>query len=155
MITINIDGAPIAWKRPGQRKIGCEVYTYDPQKKEKEQIRWQMRAEYREDLLKVPLKVDIKYFLPIAKSASKKRHQQMREDFIKPMKRPDIDNCAKFTLDCMTGCIFSDDSQITELNLKKQYSDCPRTSIKIFPFSNNIAPEPDDDDELDDFYSDK
>jgi len=49
--------------------------------------------------------------------------------------KPDADNLAKFTLDCLTGLAYYDDSQIADLHLRKRWSheeDCTEVSIKWF-----------------------
>lgn len=43
----------------------------------------------------------------------------------------DIDNLAKAILDALTGVLWSDDSQISELHITKNISDKPRLEIEI------------------------
>jgi len=143
-----IEGNPIPWKRAGRRRIGADIITYDRQLKEKEQIRWKMRDDFREEPFRVPLKVEIYFFMPIPKAASRKQREQMIRGQISHMKRPDIDNMAKFVLDCMTGVIFNDDAQINELDLKKRYATSPRTKIVITPKDSNIVADLPEDDEM-------
>lgn len=46
--------------------------------------------------------------------------------------RADIDNMLKALLDCMTGIIYNDDSQITELHVFKEIDkENPRTEIQV------------------------
>jgi Holliday junction resolvase RusA-like endonuclease len=46
--------------------------------------------------------------------------------------RKDIDNCLKATLDCMTGIIWEDDRQITELHVYKEIDKKnPRVEISV------------------------
>jgi len=154
MITIELCSNPIAWKRPGRRMIGGNVISYDKQHKEKEQTQWQMRAQYREEPLTIPLHVDITFYMPIPKSTSYKMREQMLHDYVKCYKRPDVDNLAKYVLDCMTDIVYHDDAQITELNLRKAYSSRPATLIRIVPYTNNPVVPPKDlgDDPYDDLY---
>jgi Holliday junction resolvase RusA-like endonuclease len=47
-------------------------------------------------------------------------------------RKNDIDNRLKALLDCMTGYLYGDDSQIKELHVYKEYDkENPRTEIKI------------------------
>ena len=39
-----------------------------------------------------------------------------------PILRPDLDNLAKSVLDGMSGIVFTDDSQITDLEINKRYT---------------------------------
>ena len=139
MVELYIEGNPIPWKRAGRRRINGDVITYDRQLKEKEKIRWNLRSHFKGEPFTVPLDVTIEFKMPIPKSASRKQRQQMISGYISHMKRPDLDNLAKFILDCMTGPIFNDDAQIYSLNLKKQYGSDPVTKISIEPKEHNIA----------------
>lgn len=44
--------------------------------------------------------------------------------------KPDIDNLAKFYLDCMTGCVFVDDSIVCSMQAKKLWAE--RSSVEIY-----------------------
>jgi Holliday junction resolvase RusA-like endonuclease len=151
MISIKIDGHPIPWKRPAHKKIREEVIVFDKQKKEKEHVRWQLKDQYKGELITVAMFMDFTFYMPVPKAASGKLRTQMLTDFCKPIKRPDLDNLAKFYLDAMTGYIFTDDSQITELNLRKVYGVFPQVLIRIKPYSLNEAPVPSEDDFYDDY----
>lgn len=139
MISIDIDGNPIPWKRVGQRNLGSYVISYDRQKPEKEKIRLGIAKNYKDKPLTCALKVDIHFFLPIPKSTTKKIRLEMQEGKIKSIKKPDIDNLSKFILDCMTGFVYADDSQIVELTAKKLYSSNPGTLIQIIPIETSSS----------------
>jgi Holliday junction resolvase RusA-like endonuclease len=130
MIQLNLDGNPIPWKRPGGTRI-----RYDTQAKEKEQIRWYLRSQLRGDPLSTPLMVDIIFYFPVPKHVSSVKKKEMLNNMIHHMKRPDVDNCAKFILDCMNGVVFVDDSQIADLHARKQYSMRPGTYIRVIPLN--------------------
>ena len=49
----------------------------------------------------------------------------------------DIDNYAKFALDCLNLVCYKDDSQIVELSAKKVYGENPRTIIIIEELKND------------------
>lgn len=131
MLLLEVFSPPIPNKRPRATRKGAYITVYDPQKKEKSQMKWQLRSLYREMPLTVPLIVDLTFFLPIPKSTSKVRRHQMLINQIPPMKKPDLDNLEKFTLDCLNNIVYEDDSQIIELKSRKCYSDRPRTIIRI------------------------
>jgi Holliday junction resolvase RusA-like endonuclease len=131
MIYIDIEGEPVAWKRPGQHRVSNFVIMYDRQKLEKDRIRSQIRSQYCHEPITQALRVEILYYLKIPKSTSKIKRLLIKEGEIKHAKKPDIDNLTKFILDCMTGHIYEDDAQIYEIYLRKEYSEFPHTSIKI------------------------
>ncbi len=155
MINIEIVGNPIPWKRPGRKLLNGKILTYDTQHKEKEFTQFQIKTQYQEPLLSMDLNVDLIFYLPIPKSTGVKMRQQMLHGYVKPIKKPDLDNLTKYILDCMNQVVFVDDAQITMLTLRKCYSLVPRTLIRIIPEENNPqkeAPEYSEDDGFDDLY---
>ena len=79
----------------------------------------------------VPLRVVVTFFLQIPKSTSKIRKQRMLSGLVRPTKRPDVENVAKLIMDALNTVAYHDDSQIVELEVRKFYSDQPRTEIFI------------------------
>ena len=81
----------------------------------------------------VPVKVDLTFYLPIAKGTSKKKIAELTD---KPhIKTPDVDNLEKPIKDGLTEAgMWYDDCQVHELNSRKFY--CPpgegRVIINVF-----------------------
>lgn len=134
MIILTVDGDPTAWMRPVPNwKNRC---LFDPQKKEKEQVRWQLRPQMTEKLLTVPLELDIVFYMGIPPSTSTVRRKQMLRNEIHHMIKPDNDNLQKHILDCMTGVIYKDDCQIVDIHARKIYGEWPRTVICVRQLSS-------------------
>jgi len=133
-IHITIEGVPIAQKRARATRKGAYISVYDPQKVEKQQVRWQVQSYYREEPLKCPVELEVSFFLPIPKRSSKVKTRLMSEQEIKHTVKPDVDNLEKFLLDCLNGILFDDDSQIFALRCEKLYSKEPRTVITAKPY---------------------
>jgi len=135
MINLEVAGEPIAQMRakPNYRNR-C---MYDPQKAEKEKIRWQLRSDYKEELLTGPLQAYILYYFPIPKSASKKMRKSMITGEVHHVMKPDKDNLEKFICDCMTGVIYDDDCKIVDNRGIKLFSEYPRTVIRIVRLTFN------------------
>ena len=133
MILIEIPGTPIPLKRPRFSTRSSKPIAFDSQKVEKDQYKWQIRSQFRNNPFKCPIHLDIHFFMPIPKSASKIRRKEMKANMIQHMIRPDIDNLAKFVLDCLNGLVFDDDSQVFSMKIQKSYSDNPATIINIDP----------------------
>ena len=150
MIKIQLEGNPIAWARPGIVRTKKTNIVYDRQRKEKEQVRWQMRGQIPEEMLTVPLKVVLIFRMPIPKSTSGVMRREMVNGVFHHSKKPDIDNLSKFILDTMNGFVYKDDSQISSLSADKIYSDNPGTLIHITPLSRNNHEEKE---EVDDAYN--
>ena len=130
--TIVIQSLPQAQGRPRFAVRGKHAFAFDPHKDKKNWYRLQISQQFNE-LLGNPVELKIVYFMPIPKDTSKKKKVLMlSNDNIKHVKKPDIDNLLKMTLDCMTGIVFEDDRQIWRLEAEKRYSDSPRTEITIY-----------------------
>jgi Holliday junction resolvase RusA-like endonuclease len=141
MIFIEVDGEPISWNRPGIIRTKTKTVVYDTQKDLKKKIQWQMRSQYREEPLTVPIIVDLTFKMPIPKQTSAKMRRLMLMGMYHHYKRPDIDNLQKFYLDCMNELVFADDAQISEIRARKVYANIPGTLIRIRPISANVPPE--------------
>ena len=135
MITLELHGDPIPQGRPRFSKRGNFVTTYDPHHKIKEGYKWQLKSQYREELMTGPIILSVTFFMPIPKSTSGIKKRQMANGIIHHIKKPDVDNLLKLVCDALNQTIFSDDSQIIEVRAKKIYSNNPGTSIRIIPLN--------------------
>src|SRR5262249_12798661 len=68
-------------------------------------------------LLTGPLAVDILVWVPIPKSWPK--YKQRAADFVTGT--PDCDNVAKTVCDALNGIVYADDSQISDLSIRRRY----------------------------------
>lgn len=84
-----------------------------------------------ENFIDKPLKVEIIIGLKVPVSFNKKNKQEALEYKIRPLKRPDVDNCSKAILDSLNGIAYSDDKQIVELLVKKYYANVDFITIII------------------------
>lgn len=77
------------------------------------------------------ISVTIKAYFGIPKNASKKQREEMLNNNISPVKKPDIDNIAKIILDALNKLAFNDDNQIIKLSIEKIYSEEEKVYVKI------------------------
>ena len=68
----------------------------------------------------VVLKIDIYFSIP--KSYSKGKRLAAECNLIRPTKKPDIDNVVKSVLDALNGVAYKDDTQVTELSVRKWWT---------------------------------
>lgn len=74
------------------------------------------------------LELNLTFCMPIPKSISKKKREQLHY----VTKKPDVDNLAKAVMDAINQVgIWEDDSQVSRLVVGKIYSDEPRCIISI------------------------
>ena len=75
------------------------------------------------------IRIRIQAFYEVTKSSSKVKRTAMLNGELMPAKKPDIDNIAKAVLDALNSVAYRDDTQIVELQIRKQYSEKPRLEI--------------------------
>lgn len=80
----------------------------------KEQYQWEMKAQFKSNIIKGDIKLKVKYYF-----GTKHKH--------------DIDNFTKLWMDAGTGIIWEDDGQVVELTLSKYFDKKnPRIEIEIY-----------------------
>jgi len=130
---IIIPGKPIAKKRARFSRRGKYVVTYNDQRKEEEG--WILLAKSQiTDFFKDIVWVTLIFYMPRPKSHYGIGEKSARLKANAPIyhtKKPDVDNLVKFCLDCLNGLAWQDDSQISEMRVRKIYSEEPRTEITI------------------------
>ncbi len=136
MISLEIFGKPTPQMRPRFSTRGKVPHVFDPQSKEKEQYRWQIKSQFREEIMEMPLRMDVTFFMTIPKSTSALKKRQMENGLIGHMKKPDVDNLTKFILDCLNNLVFVDDAQVCDIRSRKIYSSTPRTLIRLIPLAD-------------------
>ena len=88
-------------------------------------------------LYQKPLKVEIQVYKKIPKSFSKIKKQRAIACEIRPLVKPDVDNCTKNILDALNGIVYPDDRQIVELSVAKYYSDTDYVKVRIEDLGNS------------------
>lgn len=136
MIEFTVAGEPVAQGRPRFSTRGSFVKAYDPAKSKdyKAYVKLVAAAAMNERSLKPfdgAISVDIKAFVSVPKSKSKKFREAALICEIRPTKKPDCDNIAKILLDAMTGIVYEDDKQIVKLSVEKYYDEVPRVEVAI------------------------
>ena len=135
---------PISKKRHRSTRSGR---TYDPQEKEKNSIKQQMKNEIEKFIFgdenqktEACETVNSKYIhccfvfeIPIPMSDSEVIKNYKRWSILKPNVKPDLDNLEKFYLDCANEIFFTDDKVVISCLKKKIYStyDNPRVIMNV------------------------
>lgn len=135
MIEITIPGEIQAQGRPRFARRGGFVQTYDPpeSKKYKEVVKYHAMPHKPKELLNEALAVEINIFKTPPQSISKvkKNRVELENESLRPLTKPDVDNYAKGIKDALTGIIWTDDSKVVELVIRKFYSLNPRAEVKV------------------------
>lgn len=125
-------GDPVGKARPRMNTRTGRAYTPTNTKLYEYSLRqWFIREYPYFKPIESRVKVTIIAYFSVPKSTSKKKEVEMLNQNISPVKKPDIDNIIKIVLDAMNKFAFRDDTQVTELEIKKKYDKTPRIYIKI------------------------
>lgn len=121
-------GDPIPLARARMGKYG----VWDSQKAIKHSCAMQIEDQHKGlSFFKGPLQMDLIFYMPIPKSKSKTKQENLRNSwhYIKP----DSSNIIKFYEDIAIGILYQDDATICKINSEKRYDDGqgPRTEIII------------------------
>lgn len=129
MIELQIDSIPLTWKAAFVGSHGA----FSPRYNESKFIKEEMREQYSGPFLEGALWCDLFFFVPIPKSASKKKKALMLSGELRPVTRKNGDriNLGKYYEDLMQGIVFEDDAAIVDGRVAKWYSENPRIEIKI------------------------
>ena len=138
MIHFKIEGRAQPQGRPRAVRMGAGVRMYDPPKSKayKQMVAAKVRSYMKINGIQTitePLAVHLNFYFTPPKSYSKKKLKLVEEGKLHYTKLPDADNLAKSVLDSCNKILFKDDSQIVELNIKKQYGkeDCVEVYLEV------------------------
>lgn len=81
--------------------------------------------------LTCPIRLSIFYSMPIRKGTTMRRRMKMLKQRISHTGKPNLDTLNAFIVDCMTGIVFKDHSQIIGFSSQKEYRWVPETRIYI------------------------
>lgn len=122
---ITIPGKPIPQGRPRLARNG---HCYDPCKQDKKIITEQILTQWQKTWKIERPKISMLFCMPTPKNMNA---MIRKNSLCKHFKKPDVDNLAKTYLDCMTGIVYEDDSQVEIGALCKIYAKEPKTIIFI------------------------
>jgi Holliday junction resolvase RusA-like endonuclease len=131
MYRFTLSGNPIPQKQTRFSCRGGFARAYDPSKKDLEMIQWQIRPFAPLQPLLGPVCLTLFFYMPIPKSTSKAKRDQMRRRIILPIFKPDEDNLAYIVTNALKKIVYEDDAQVCEKHVYKVYDDMPRTEIIV------------------------
>lgn len=131
MIELTINGKIQPKERPRKGMYGA-FYTPQKTRDYAEYIKTVYLQKYRRAIkMQGALSSVMIVFLPIPKSASKKKQEDMIAGKIRPTTKPDIDNIEKSVWDALNGLAYEDDKQIVESYTLKYYAREEKIRITI------------------------
>lgn len=133
MFQFTVYGIPVAQKQTRFTTVGGFPRTYDPSKKDKERIQWQIKPFAPDIPLSQPVELTIAFFMPIPKASSRALRLQMINRVILPDKKPDEDNLAYLVTNALKEIVYDDDKRICAKHVYKFYGAEPKTVIIVRP----------------------
>lgn len=130
MYQFEVHGALTAQKQTRWTKNG---HCYDPSKKDKEMMQWQIRPFAPSEPLDCPVELTLVFFFPIPKSASKALRTQMLNRVILPDKKPDADNLAYLVTNALKEIVYDDDKRVCAQHIYKFYGPESKVVIRVRP----------------------
>lgn len=134
LLSFTIPGVPVAKGRPKLSTRGGFARAYTPAKTRhyEDMIRCEAANAMGERVpLDEPVSLVVTAYVAAPKSLSKVKRAAAMDGTLKPVTRPDLDNYAKAALDGCNAIIFRDDSLVTDLIVRKRFSERPRLTITV------------------------
>lgn len=132
MYEFEVEGNIIGKQRPRVNMYTGNVYTPNKTKDYEEWIKQSFFLKYPKfEILENRVSIEIIAYLKIPKNTSKVKTNEMLENKISPLKKPDIDNIGKIVLDALNKYVIKDDIQVSKINIEKKYSEEEKLYIKI------------------------
>ncbi|WP_238059402.1 RusA family crossover junction endodeoxyribonuclease [Lacticaseibacillus saniviri] len=133
VIKITVPGEPVAQGRPRVYRTRYGVRGVDPAKSRayKALVTQYAQQAFTGEPLEGPIDFRLKIYRPIQKAGSKALKAKKASGEILPTVKPDLDNVYKAVSDALTGIVYVDDNQVTDLLVIKRYSDNPRVEVEI------------------------
>lgn len=134
ILSITIPGIPVAKGRPRISSNGKfpRVFTPAKTRRYEDLIASEAATAMGERIpLDEPVSMIVTAYVAMPKSLKGQRRLDAVEGTLKPVTRPDADNYAKAALDGCNAILFRDDSLVTDLIVRKRYSERPRLTITV------------------------
>lgn len=135
IITFTIYGEPYGKKNMQPIRMGNHFSSYSPKQNTNYMTSVKMcymeQAEgfrFEDD---EQLTITIIAYKSIPKTMTKKKLALIKANKLFPITKPDCDNISKVICDGLNKLAFRDDSQITDLIVKKRYDEVPRVYVEI------------------------
>ena len=137
-IRFTVPGEPQGKGRARVRTIAGKARMFTPAKTVQYESLIALAAQEAmngNDLFHGPVMVEVVMHCPIRQSWSKKKQAQALAGEIYPTSKPDADNCLKAVCDALNGVAWKDDTQATDIHMRKRFSNIPRVDVIITPLS--------------------
>ncbi len=133
IVCFTVLGEPFGKQRPRHNRCTNTTYTPAETKQHERQIALEYRKQCGSARFSKGTYVEMKInaYMKIPKSASKAARAKMIDGSVRPVVKPDWDNIGKLVADALNGLAYDDDKCIVDAQVRKFYSEQPRTEIVL------------------------
>lgn len=126
-ISFKVPGEPRGKGRPRATRMGNNIRLYTDAKTSAYENLVALACQQAMQAAGQPpltgaLALSVIAYVGIPKSTSKAKREQAAEGYLRPTKKPDLDNIIKAVLDGLNGVAFVDDVQVVNISAKKLYA---------------------------------
>ena len=133
IIKFEVPGPVVGKGRPKFTSAGTFGRAYTPKKT----VNYEVLVKelyynaYRDLQLSGPIRACLIAYLKIPKSMPKYKRKLIKEGYLFPCKKPDLDNIAKSVLDALNKVAYDDDKDVVELHVYKYYGEREYLEIEL------------------------
>ena len=127
----NVEGEPKGKGRPRFNTNSGRAFTPQDTLSYENLVKFQYKSMNGDKYTENAIEVTIICYYSMPSSFSKKKRDLALCEYIRPTKRPDIDNIAKIILDALNGIAYKDDSQVVKLTIEKYYGIIPNIKVEL------------------------
>lgn len=135
-VSFVVPGEAVGKGRPRVTTIGGQARMFTPKKTANYETLIAMGAQQAmqgRDLITGPVLLEMKIFVSVAQSWSKKKTAAALAGDVMPTKKPDADNVLKAICDGINGIVFKDDVQVVNVSMSKRFAETPGVSVRVVP----------------------
>ena len=135
-VSFVVPGEAVGKGRPRVSTIGGHARMFTPTKTANYETLIALAAQQAmqgRELIAGPVLLEMKIFVSVAASWSKKKRAEALSGDVMPTKKPDADNVLKAICDGINGIVFKDDVQVVNVSLSKRFSETPGVSVRVVP----------------------
>ena len=132
-IEFTVSGPPKGKDRPQFNRQSGTVFTPAPTKHYEQAVQsayLNTAGTYMAEADQ-PMAIYVRAFFEIPASDTKKKKERKLRGFLKPTKKPDVDNILKIIMDGLNGLAYVDDKQVVDAQVKKRFSSEPRVEVTL------------------------
>lgn len=135
-VSFVVPGEAVGKGRPRVSTIGGHARMFTPIKTANYETLIALAAQAAmngRELIAGPVLVEMKIFVSVAASWSKKKTAEALQGLVMPTKKPDADNVLKAICDGINGIVFKDDVQVVNVSMSKRFGETPGVLVRVVP----------------------